>query len=202
MCKDGDGSENPAEGKVSPVCVEVLNQFPEWVDHTPLWVFINAADASQTVPAGVCSGTISTRQDMEICLAGWKSFGPHPSADSLFTNGLKTSTRFAAVPVLEKDPGNGSGTYYVIAFRPVYLSTFYLKCNAKTCDVVHSPGESSPLPCPNPLTSTDNSCGWFANGNKTVVALTSFILALDMLHPDIRDNFPAIEGTVIFNLSK
>ena len=201
VCKDGDTSENPDTGKVSSSCVDVLSAFPETVDDTPLWEFINAGAASQTLPGGVCTGAINTRQDMEACLAGWKAYSPHPTTSSLFTFDLKTSTRFAAVPILETDPGTGTGTYDVIEFRPVYLSTFYLKCNANTCDVVHSPGETSSGPCP-VLTPTDNSCGWYATGNKGVVALTSYILTLDMLNPVIRENFPATEGTVVYNLSK
>ena len=201
-CKDGDASENPDTGKTSSACVGVLNLWPETVDHTPLWNFINGGDASQTNPGGVCTGAISTRQQMETCLAGWRAYVPHPPLSSLFTVGLKTSTRFAAVPILDSDPGVGTGTYDVIEFRPVYISTLYLKCNANTCDVVHSPGEPSPLPCPNPLTPIDNSCGWSANGNKGVVAVTSYILTLDMLDPEIRKDFPATKGTVVYNLSK
>jgi len=203
MCKDGDASENLSAGVDSLVCVEVLNSFPEFVDDTPLWHYINAADADETVPLDACNplDPIDTHQEMEFCLQGWRNRG-HLSTTSLFTFDLMTATRFAAVPILASDPSNGTGTYDVIEFRPVYLSTFYLKCNANTCDVAHSPGEPSSGPCPNPIDSTANSCGFPANGNKSIVALTSYILTLDMLHPDIREDFPAREGTVVFNLSK
>ncbi|MEE9177029.1 MAG: hypothetical protein V3U46_01225, partial [Acidimicrobiia bacterium] len=70
------------------------------------------------------------------------------------------------------------------------------------CDTVHSPGEASIGPCPALLTPGDSSCGWSANGNKSITAITAFILTLDMLPPDIADRFPYVEGTISYNLHR
>jgi hypothetical protein len=199
-CKDGDPGEG---GLVSATgswpCVNVNNQIPEVLDHTPLWHYLRAPVTE--VPSNECDG-VTNRQQMEVCLQAWRSFGAHSAGASLFTSALEFAPRFGAVPVLNSDPSNGSGDYDVTGFVPTYLETLYLKCDANTCDIVHSPGEGSSGPCPNPLTPADNSCGWYSGGNKGVVALTGFILQLDMLHPDMRETFPGSQGTVIFNLSK
>ncbi|MEE8375392.1 MAG: hypothetical protein V3S26_03605, partial [Acidimicrobiia bacterium] len=121
---------------------------------------------------------------------------------SLFTADIAFSPRFGAVPRLDADPGNGFSAYGITAFLPVYLETIYLKCNANTCDIVHSPGEDSQGACPSPLTPLASSCGWSANGNKSIAAITAFILTLDMLPPDIADKFPYVDGTISYNLHR
>ena len=196
-CKDGDPNEGT---NISPVaCADVNNNMPETLDHTPLWYYIdNTANVPSCDPM-----VIDDRQKMETCLADWRSASPDPDVHHLFNANIQTAPRFGAVPVLASDPSNGTGSYDVTDFVPTYMETLYLKCTANTCDVVHSPGEPSTDPvCPNPLTPTDNSCGWSSNGNKGVVALTGFILRKSMLHPDMRSTFPGVEGTVVFNLSK
>ena len=145
-------------------------------------------------------GPITNRQQMETCLDAWKDFGAHTK--SLFLGSLVESTRFGAIPRLDADPGNGFSAYNIVDFLPIYLETTYLKCNANTCDIVHSPGEDSLSPCPSPLTPTDSSCGWSANGNKSISAITAFILTLDMLPPEIVDRFPYVEGTISYNLHR
>jgi Flp pilus assembly protein TadG len=202
-CKDGDPNEGP---KISPTgswpCSNVNNNIPEVLDNTPLWHYLNGT-VTEVSPAGSCDG-VNTRQEMEACLAAWRAHGSHPSSSSLFTAALETSPRFGGVPILQLDPSNGSSNnpYNIINFLPTYLETIYLGCNANTCDIVHSPGESSMGACPNPLVPTVNSCGWFASGNKNLRALTGFMLRADMLHPDTRENFPGSSGTIVFNLSR
>lgn len=201
MCKGGlsssTGGEDPSAGKVSSACVAVNNNMPENLDHTPLWEYI--APGASAESGGACVPSITNRIAMENCLIAWRAWGVHTTY--LFDADIRESPRFAAVPILTSDPSVGTGNYDIIAFRPVYLETLYLKCTANTCDIIHSPGESSTGACPASLMPTDASCGWPQNGNKGIVALSSFMMTLDMLHPDVAANFPSVKGTLIFNLS-
>jgi len=202
-CKDGDAGEGyPLGTLVSPVgtwpCVNVVNNHPEALDHTPLWHYIDPSFNS-----GPCQyGSISNRTEMESCLAWYKGPGNKPT---LFTEAIATSPRFAGVPRLDQDPGSGNSIKYTIKeFLPVYVETLYLGCTANTCSVVHSPGENSaaspPPACPTPLTAPMSSCGWTGNGQKLVEAITGFILTLDMLPDSIAESFPFQPGTVVYNL--
>jgi len=207
-CKDGDAGEGyPLGTLVSPVgswpCVDVVNNHPEALDHTPLWHYI---DYSAPGWAGTpCrSSLVVDRTSMEACLSWYKSPGNKPT---LFTEAIATSPRFAGVPRLDQDPGLGNSIKYTIKeFLPVYVETLYLGCNANTCSVVHSPGENSaaspPPACPTPLTAPMSSCGWTGNGNKLIEAITGFILTLDMLPDSIAENFPFQPGTVVYNLHR
>lgn len=215
MCKQPISSltaneDYPAFTYQSTRCAAVNNNHPEQMDHSPLWDYI-ASGANSEVVGGACApggGPIKDRAEMEACLQGWRDWkvinGDH--TQPLFTKDLSTSPRFGGVPTLNTDPGGGSGDYLITDFKPIYLETLYLKCNANSCDTVHSPGEDStssqPGPCPDPLTPAVTSCGWEGNGNKSIEALTAFILTMDMLHPDIADNFPYQDGTVVYNLYK
>ena len=120
-------------------------------------------------------------------------------SEPLFRIGIKDAPRFAAVPILSADPSNGSDSYTIEEFKPVYLDIVYLKCNANTCDVVHSSGIPSSGTCLNPITSDAKSCGWNEVGNKGVVAMTSYLLTIEMLPLEIREKFPATAGTVVYN---
>ena len=202
MCIDGDPGEKA--GKVSTGCVNVWNQFPENLDDTPLWDFLDPGAASES--GGLCAnGIVVDRATMDACLAAWKAWGAHTQV--LFTAALQTSPRFAAVPILASDPSGGSGNYDIIDFKPVYIETIYMKCNANTCDTVYSPGEASlpaaSLPCVSPVTPATSACGLVGNGNANAIeALTSFMLDTDMLPDVINENFPNQPGTIVFNLSK
>jgi hypothetical protein len=203
MCKGAlsgsTGGEDPAAGLSSSSCVNVHNPFPETLDNTPLWTFISPGASAES--GGACNFGISDRQAMEACLAAWNAYGAHGTY--LFEKTLATAPRYGAVPILNNDPSLGSGDYLIEEFRPIYVSTIYLKCNGpQTCDVVHSPLEAGPPACPNPLTPIVNTCGLPGNGNKNIVAVTSYMLTLDMLHPELAEFFPATQGTVLFNLSK
>ena len=200
-CKDGDATENPAQGFSSQGCVDIINTIPEEIDHTPLWYYITPGASDES--GGACVPAITDRAGMDACLTAWKAWGGHTV--SLFEPELSASPRFAAVPVLDNDPGGGFGTYLITGFLPIYIETIYFKCNANTCDVVHSPGEHSddaqPPACPSPLTASISSCGWPNNGNKGIEAVSSFVMTLDMLAPEVAKNFPNQEGTIVFNLS-
>ncbi len=141
---------------------------------------------------------------MVACLAGWNAW-PGTHTMSLFEPELSDSPRFAAVPILNNNPGGGFGTYLITGFLPIYIETIYFKCNANICDMVHSPGEDSdaapPSACPSPLTAEISSCGWKSNGNKGIEAVSSFVMTLDMLDPEVAENFPNQDGTIVFNLS-
>jgi len=199
MCKDGDAGE--LAGKTSPACESVWNQFPERLDDTPLWDYINPGN---DLGSGACNPLgISDRAGMETCMVEWKTIGS--PGNPLFTEAIPTAPRFAAVPVLNADPSGGTGTYDIIDFKPIYIETIYMKCNANSCDTIHSPGESNPTPpgCPNPVTPLTSHCGVPGNGNANAIeALTSFMLDLDMLPDSVADNFPSAPGTTVFNLYK
>ncbi len=211
LCKGGlstgPGNEYADQGFVSAECVDINNNLDESVDHTPLWEYI-IPGANSEVVGGVCApggGAIKNRAEMEVCLDGWKAWGAHTMP--LFEPTLSLSPRFAAVPILHANPGTGLGKYLITDFLPTYIETVYFKCNANTCDIVHSPGEDSdafppPSPCPNPLTSDISSCGWPSNGNKNIEAISAFVLSLDMLDPVIAEHFPFTPGTIVYNLSK
>ena len=204
-CKDGDVTENPAQGFISQDCVDINNNLPETIDHTPLWYYITPGANSEVV-GGACApggGAVTNRAEMVACLAGWNAWGAHTM--SLFEAELSNSPRFAAVPILNNNPGGGFGTYLITGFLPIYIETIYFQCTANSCDIVHSPGEGSdaaqPAACPMPLTAGISSCGWKSNGNKLIAAVSSFIITLDMLDPEVAANFPNQEGTIVFNLS-
>jgi len=208
LCKGGLSSDTSREDYplgtyVSTRCEQVNDRHAEALDHSPLWDYIDTGATSE-VSGGTCApggGAITNRQEMQNCLQAWKNYGPSHTR-SLFTTDLAASPRFGAIPRLDTDPGNGFSAYGITAFLPVYLETIYLKCNANTCDIVHSPGEDSLGPCPSPLTPTDSSCGWPDNGNKSIAAITAFILTLDMLPDEIADRFPFVDGTISYNLHR
>ena len=215
LCKGalstGPGNEYADQGFVSTEWDDINNYLDESVDHTPLWYYIVPGAISEVIPGGACApglGVITNRAEMATCLDGWKAWtvvnGTHTKA--LFEPTLSLSPRFAAVPIIHADPGTGLGQYLITNFLPTYIETVYFKCNANTCDIVHSPGENKdtdqPLACPNPLTADISSCGWPSNGNKGIEAVSSFVLTLDMLDPVIADHFPFTPGTIIYNLSK
>lgn len=197
LCKDGSEGY-PAFNYVSSgaACVTINNSHPGALDHTPLWHFLAWNNAA-------CNGSINDRAGMEACLVHYRNTNPTDGSGNpvpLFNDDLAGSTRFGAVPELHANPGGGSGSYNITGFKPVYLETIYLKCNATTCDVAHSPGEPSSGICPDPITPTASSCGWNSNGNKGVEALTAFILTRNMLPDSIDENFPWDPGTLLYNL--
>lgn len=206
MCKNGSAGEDSSRDPVlnSSNCEPVHDFFPENLDDTPLWTFINPSNELNggLCPSPLLPGAIDNRQDMEICLNAW----PAVPTTYLFGEAIATSPRFGAVPILVDDPTQGAADYLIKEFRPIYISTLYLNCTGPTCETVHSPGELSIVPCPpppTPLIDTDNSCGWPAVGPQPrVTAVTSFMLTVDMLHPDLADNFPGAGSALSFNLSK
>jgi hypothetical protein len=209
LCKGGLSTQQSREdyplGRLRSLDCESVNTLhPEALDHTPLWDYIRPGATGETAAGGTCTpggGVISNRAEMETCIDGWKNYGPAHST-WLFRADIATSPRFGAVPILGADPGGGFSAYSVIGFLPVYLETIYFKCNANSCDTVHSAGEPSSGPCPTPISPATSSCGWPAGGNMTVEAITAFILSLDMLPPEITDRFPYTEGTLTFNLHR
>lgn len=200
MCKDGDAGELPDKTS-NGECTNAWNAFPENIDHRPLWRFIDPGANAEA--SGACpSGGINNRLQMENCLKAWRSW-PGSHTVPLFTDNLRTATRFAAVPILASDPSGGSGNYSIIDFRPVFIETIYMKCNANSCETVHSPGEDSTGPCPAAVLPTTSACGFPGNGNaNSIEALTGFVMTMDMLPASIRDNFPGKLGTVVYNLSR
>ncbi len=209
LCKGAPSSDTSRENYPlatyeSIRCQSVLNTHPESIDDTSLAKYIRPGAPGNTTSSGACApGQTKDRPGMENCLNWWKSTGPYST--SLFTSAVVTSPRFMAIPILDKDPGNGSSVKYNITeFRPVYLETIYLGCNANTCSVVHSPGEltSPPPACPATLTTATWNCGWEGAGNKNLEAVSAFVLTLDMLPDDIAEKFPFQDGTVVYNLYK
>lgn len=209
LCKGELSSSDPAleaypQGSYESLeCVEVNSQYAEDIDHTPLWEYLNAQGAAET-HSGDCApggGQVRNRAEMVDCLDAWKAY-PFEHEDPLFTPELANSPRFAALPLLHADPGTGFSNYDIVGFLPVYIETVYFRCNALTCTMVHSPGEDPLAACPPALTPDISSCGWPANGQQIIEALTVFILSPEMLPDLIADRFPYRDGALGFNLER
>lgn len=202
LCKDGS-EVYPLGTFNSRDCERINNNHPQEFDHTPLWDYINPGANSEAQGGGCDPGawTKKGRDKMQQCLANWKAW-PGSHTTSLFTEDILESPRFAGIPILNSDPGGGTGSYLITKFQPVYLETIYLGCNGVTCSTVHSPGEASTGSCPSPITAADWSCGWPGNGNKIFEAMTAFTLTLDMLPDSIAEKFPYQDGTIVYNLYK
>ena len=202
---DQSREDYPLASYESIDCTSILNTHIEDVDHTPLWEYINPGANSEALGGGCDPGawTKKGRDKMQQCIANWKAW-PTSHTMSLFTSDVVRSPRFMAIPVLDKDPGNGTSVkYHITGFQPVYLETLYLGCSANTCSIVHSPGENSPAAsCPATLTSSDWNCGWPGTGNKNLEAVSAFMLTLDMLPGEIAEKFPYQDGTIVYNLYK
>jgi hypothetical protein len=195
-CKDGDASEPSWFDPLlsSAACTNVNNNHPETLDSTPLWSFIDPGASAES--GGACNGGINSRSAMANCLTAWRSWGAHTI--DLFTVDLGTSPRFAWVPRVNIDPDTGgSGFYTIEEFLPVYLQTAYLKCNSSSCDVAFDPGQTSSGSC----SGFGEACGYPSNGNKSLDALSAFILRKDMLPFPLSD-FPGEPGQLTFNLSR
>lgn len=214
MCKGPPSSDRTREDLerdpvlISRSCADVHSFFPEDLDDTPLWFFINP---NNDLRFGLCPPPgspmpIDNRQDMVTCLDAWK--GISTPNTYLFENDIATSPRYGAVPILIGFPSGGVGDYLIKEFRPIYISTLYLNCKGPTCTIVHSPDEASTdvvcEPPPVGLTGLDNSCGWPLSGLPAmkVSAVTSFMLTVPMLHPDLVKNFPEFAGNLVLNLTK
>lgn len=160
------------------------------LDNTPLWSYL--------IP-GACGPTPTTRAQMETCLAGW-------SSGVIFTENLATNKRFVAVPELSTYPTSGnSGTYQIIAFRPVYLETIYSECNSDRCRTVFSPGDPPVASCPDPITATTAACGYGIgdwSGGTRVEGLTALVIKTGMLPTAITTYFPGQPGIRTFALYK
>jgi hypothetical protein len=201
-CKDGDLSEPTwlTTAWVSVDCEDVNDRYPEYLDDTPLWGFIDPGAASES--GGACNSGVNNKVAMEACLAAWNAWAT-PHTIYLFTTGLATSPRFAWVPRVNIDPATGRSVYYLIQeFLPVYLQTIFLGCSSVVCDVVFDPGEPSIGPCPplDPLVPTP-SCGWPSSGNKNLTAMSAFVLRTDML-PFPLSQGPAGSASLVYNLVK
>lgn len=198
-CKDGDAQE--LANKTSVACEDVWTQLPEQLDDTPLWHFIDPAN--DLVSAECPKPGITNRAEMDDCLTAWKGISP---TGPLFLDSIRTSPRFAAVPILDTDPSTGTGDYDIIDFKPLYLETIYVDCNAFRCDLVHSPGEDNPTPpgCPDPITDDTSHCSVPSSipGNNKLEALSAFMIDLDMLPTSITDHFPGEPGTIVYNLNR
>lgn len=169
------------------------------LDNTPLWSFI--VSGGQGI--GACSGVTST-SGMVACLDAWKAAkGINPALGALFTEDIGQAVRLAYVPEFFVNVSNGSSQDYLIKdFRAVYLNATHWKpCNATSCTIIFEPGVSPTPTCAN---GQGTSCG-FPNtpqGNKTIEALTSYLLADDMLPQVVQDAFPGGDGQVEYNLIK
>lgn len=196
-CKDGDSAEpswiNPSW--TSGACTSVNGNHAESLDSVALWTFIDPAASTES--GGACTTSISNRAGLTSCLTAWRAYGTH--SVRLFTVTLATSPRLAWVPRVNIDPETGGSGYYTIEeFLPVYIQTLYLKCDAATgCEVAFDPGQASTGAC----TGFGEACGYPSTGNKSLDAMSAFILRADML-PFPMDQFPGAPGQLIYNLSR
>ncbi len=106
------------------------------------------------------------------------------------TTDLESAKRLAWVPYLWTGLPNGNADVVFKKFAPVYVNTFFFKCNSGGgCDTIWSAG-STPSPAP-PV-----------NGNKKLDAVAAFQLQLSMLPEALRSSSPANREFVTYSLTR
>jgi hypothetical protein len=164
------------------------------LDNTPLWNFI--------VPGGLglaeCSG-VDTAAGMTSCMDRWKvEKATNNALGPLFQAAIGDAVRFAHVPEFYVDVSNGASNDYLIkAFRAVFLHATHWSCNANACRIIFEPGVP---PTPSCANGQGTSCGFPTGANRTIEALTSFLLTDEMLPQSVLDSFPGGGTEVIYNL--
>jgi hypothetical protein len=153
------------------------------LDNVPLWNYL--------LP-GACPGT-DTPAEMVACLSS--------SSGVIFSDSILDTGRFGFTPLLyESNFGNPSTTYHIAGFLPVFLDTTYYGCNASTCDIVHTPGVADSGACPAQPGSI--TCGTPGTGNKSLQAVTAYILRSDLLPAAAQTPFPGAANQRTYSLIK
>jgi hypothetical protein len=169
-----------------------------WVDDTPLWHYLidDMSGLPGIVQTKCDKGVIDTRQEMVDCITAAKN-----NHVVVFKDEIASSVRLGFTPeVWEWDFLTPGSYYHIKDFRPVYIDATYFGCNASSCEAVYTPGVADTGSCP--ADPAGITCGTPANGNKTLDAVTAYILSKDILPEIARNPSPGESNQRIFNLSE
>lgn len=159
------------------------------IDDTPLWSFLKSA-----LPAP-CSG-ITTPAAMISCINWAKATGTE-----IFEDAIIGSPRFGFTPEVWSPDFLTPGSYYYIKdYRPVYIDTTYYGCDASNCVISHTAGVADAGACPNLAVLT--TCGTPGAGNRSLDAVTAYVLSKDILPDVAKTPSPGAENQRRFNLSE
>jgi hypothetical protein len=159
------------------------------VDDNPLWDYLKSGLGNP------CNKTqVDTHPEMLACIASAKASGTE-----IFTDDIAESKRFGFTPELWEADITGN-PYHFKDYRPVYLDTTFYDCNATTCTISHTPGVADTGACP--AAPEYLTCGTPGTFNKTLEAVTAFILSKDLLPPIAKEPAPGDEDQRRFNLSE
>lgn len=162
------------------------------VDNDPLWSYLKPTNT------GSCSPSVAVDPvTMEACITSAKASGTE-----IFTDDLVDSIRFGWVPEVWELNFTGN-PYHIKEFRPVFLDTTYFGCNASICDIMHTPGVTdSGVACPSTPMETRITCGTPGSHNKSLEAVTSWILSQSIVPPNAKVPGPGAANQRSFNLTE
>jgi len=161
------------------------------VDDNPLWDYLKSS-----IPGlPVCNKTqVDTHPEMLACI-----FSAKASGTEIFTDDIAESKRFGFTPELWEADITGN-PYHLKDYRPVYLDTTFYDCNATTCTISHTPGVADSGACP--AAPEYLTCGTPGTFNKTLEAVTAYILSKDLLPPIAKEPAPGDDDQRRYNLSE
>ena len=162
------------------------------VDDDPLWDYLSTAPSLNGTPCD--DATVNTPQLMDLCIA-WAKAG----SVEVFDNDLATSGRFGWVPEIWEADFTGN-PYHIKSFRPVYLDTTFYGCNANSCDIMYTPGVADLGSCPSNPPDERITCGTPGSKNKGLDAVTSWILAPEIVPDNAKTPQPGSENQREYNL--
>lgn len=156
------------------------------LDDTPLWDFL---------APGECPG-VDTPSEMEACINSAKA-----SNRIIFTEAIGEAKRFGFTALMwESNFLTPGSDYHVESFLPVYLDTTYYQCNNSGCTVLHTPGVANSGACPG--TPQQISCGLPGGHMINLHAVTSYVLAPEILPESVRTPYPGSLNQRQFSLAQ
>lgn len=175
-----------------------------WIDNEPLWDFL-VDDGNIVVDGGACDDEeVDTPPEMEACIhwAKTDAGGPHV----IFTDALRDSIRYGWTPLVwEPDFLTPGTTYHIRLFLPVYLDTTFYACGSNSCVIMHTPGVPDlgvGVLCPaNPSPDTRITCGTPGSGNRSLSAVTAYVLSQDIVPENAKTPAPGSENQRTYNLT-
>jgi hypothetical protein len=160
------------------------------VDDTPLWDYLKS---TTTIPS--CNGA-DEPDEMIACIADAKSAGA-----VVFEDSIVDAARFGFTPEVAEPTFLTPGSFYhIIGYRPVYIDTTFYGCNSSGCDIVHTPAVSDSGACPPGPESI--TCGTPGQQNKSLVAVTAYVLSAGILPDLAKEPAPGDDGQRRFSLSE
>ncbi|HEY7583650.1 MAG TPA: pilus assembly protein TadG-related protein [Acidimicrobiia bacterium] len=161
------------------------------LDDTPLWNYLVSG------LSGACDKSlVDTHAEMVACIAWAKS-----TSTTIFLDSIIDAKRFGFTPLMwENDISSPSTLYHVKDFLPVYLDTTMYGCNSNSCPIHHTPGIASTGACPNNGGSI--TCGTPGAANRSLNAVTSYILSKTILPLGAQSPYPGANNQRTFSLAE